>query len=346
MTTPDPYAGFAPKTGSSPTATTDPNAVTLYEASDAVRREIANQLKAAGYKVPTDGKYTDALVNAYTDAVQRAAVQSAKLGRAFSVGDYLAQEKNTGGAGANGITNYISDPTQAAGTVRTVVQQLLNREATDKEITALTKILVDAQKRNPYNTKNGVRTGGLDDKEFLTEVIQSGKYDANKKAYPKLLQGLSDEIKKKKESVEQTTAQGIGETARLNGLNLTPGELKAYADRVKNGEDVKTIESELRSIASTGQPDSIKKMMAGGTNLDTIYAPYKRVMANSLDLDPNTISLDDPTLRSAIGPEKEMSLYDFKKAVRKDNRWKYSQEANDEVTAMVNQVKRDFGFMG
>jgi hypothetical protein len=48
----------------------------------------------------------------------------------------------------------------------------------------------------------------------------------------------------------------------------------------------------------------------------------------------------------AIGPDKEMSLYDYQKAIRKDNRWKYSQEANDEVTNMVNQVKRDFGFMG
>jgi hypothetical protein len=48
----------------------------------------------------------------------------------------------------------------------------------------------------------------------------------------------------------------------------------------------------------------------------------------------------------AIGPDKEMSLYDYQKAVRTDNRWKYSQEANDEVTNMINQVKRDFGFMG
>jgi len=48
----------------------------------------------------------------------------------------------------------------------------------------------------------------------------------------------------------------------------------------------------------------------------------------------------------AIGPDKEMSTYDYKKAIRTDNRWKYSQEANDEVRNMVNQVKRDFGFMG
>jgi hypothetical protein len=41
-----------------------------------------------------------------------------------------------------------------------------------------------------------------------------------------------------------------------------------------------------------------------------------------------------------------MSLYDYKKAIRNDSRWKYSEEANNEVSEMINQVKRDFGFMG
>jgi hypothetical protein len=70
------------------------------------------------------------------------------------------------------------------------------------------------------------------------------------------------------------------------------------------------------------------------------------MMATSLGLTTDSITLDDPTLRMAIGPDKEMSLYDYKKAIRQDNRWKYSQEANDEVSNMINQVKRDFGFMG
>jgi hypothetical protein len=86
--------------------------------------------------------------------------------------------------------------------------------------------------------------------------------------------------------------------------------------------------------------------MESGTDLETIYTPYKSAMAASLGINPRTITLDDPTLRMAIGPDKEMSLYEYKKAIRQDNRWKFSQEANDEVTNMVNQVKRDFGFMG
>ena len=145
---------------------------------------------------------------------------------------------------------------------------------------------------------------------------------------------------------QDLTTQGIEAVARANGLNLRPDELKTYSDRVKNGEDIKTIENQLRAVASLGQPDAIKKLMEAGTDLETIYAPYKRTLASSLGLNPESISLDDPTLRMAIGPDKEMSLYDYKKAIRQDSRWKYSEEANNEVSEMINQVKRDFGFMG
>ena len=352
-TSTDPYAGFKPKGGSSPSATGDPSAIQLYEASDAVRNEIAQLLKDAGYRVEVNGKFSDALVTAYTDAVQRAAIQSQRLGRSFSVREYLLQEKKpTGATGAGGpdITNYISDPTQAAGTVQTVFQGLLGREATDKEVNAISKILVDAQKKNPYKTVNGVRTGGLDDKQFLTDLIQSGTYDANKKAFPGILKNLAEEAKVKKAGAEEkgrlTNEQAISNTAINNGIKLNDAQLKSYVAGIKAGKSIEETQQEIRNIAALGMPDSIKKMIAAGTDLDAIYSPYKRAMAASLDINPDTIDLNDATLRQAIGPDREMSLYDFKKAIRKDNRWKYSEEANNEVDEMIGQVKRDFGFMG
>jgi hypothetical protein len=171
--------------------------------------------------------------------------------------------------------------------------------------------------------------GGLNAEQFITDIITAG-----------------EEYVSKKQAKQDLVADGIQETLNANGLSYKPGQLKVYADRVKNGEDIKVIESEIRNIASLGQPDAIKKLMAAGTDLETIYAPYKRAMATSLGVNAETINLDDPTLRMAIGPDKEMSLYEYKKAIRQDKRWQYSQEANDEVTDMVNQIKRDFGFMG
>jgi hypothetical protein len=41
-----------------------------------------------------------------------------------------------------------------------------------------------------------------------------------------------------------------------------------------------------------------------------------------------------------------MSLYDFEKMLRKDNRWQYTNQAKEEVSSVAMKVLRDFGFQG
>ena len=41
-----------------------------------------------------------------------------------------------------------------------------------------------------------------------------------------------------------------------------------------------------------------------------------------------------------------MNLYDFKKALRQDNRWQYTGTAKEEVSDAALRVLRDFGFQG
>jgi hypothetical protein len=69
-------------------------------------------------------------------------------------------------------------------------------------------------------------------------------------------------------------------------------------------------------------------------------------MASVLEVAPDSIGLDDKTLRGAIGPEKEMSLYDFQRMLRKDPRWQYTDNARQEGSNAVLGVLRDFGLQG
>jgi hypothetical protein len=70
-------------------------------------------------------------------------------------------------------------------------------------------------------------------------------------------------------------------------------------------------------------------------------------MATILDIqDPNEIDLNDPLLRSAITDKGDMNLYDFKKALRQDNRWQYTEQAKQDVSNAAFNVLRDFGFQG
>jgi len=274
------------------------------------------------------------------------------LAKTGTIEDYFKKAAQVSGVGpeASVPQSYLSSPTQAKGDINKIFGDLLGREASDKELKALTSILNDAQKKNPSKYVDGVTYGGLDKEQFLIDLITSGKYEANPKASPGILSNIAKESNKYQSTVQQQgvlkVEDALRSVANSNGISLSQGQINDYKSRINAGEDLDLLKNDIRNIASLGQPDAIKKLMASGTDLETIYYPYKRAMAASLGVNPETITLDDPTLRMAIGPDKEMSLYEYKKAIRQDKRWQYSQEANDEVTNMINQVKRDFGFMG
>ena len=93
-------------------------------------------------------------------------------------------------------------------------------------------------------------------------------------------------------------------------------------------------------------PENIQKLIAEGTDLETIYSPYRKSMAAILEIPADSIDINDSALRMAIGPEREMSLYDFQRELRKDARWQYTDNAKKEVSDSALKVLKDFGFQG
>ena len=108
-------------------------------------------------------------------------------------------------------------------------------------------------------------------------------------------------------------------------------------------------------------PENVQKLLNQGTDLDAIVSPYKQVMARVLELNPNSISVNDSLLRDAIGgnyskvtatpgmgsvSRGEYSMYEFEKALRKDYRWQFTNTAKEDVFESVNKVFKDFGLQG
>lgn len=138
-------------------------------------------------------------------------------------------------------------------------------------------------------------------------------------------------------------------TARLNGFNLEKdfgNQLDSWLQRIARGENVDDFARIIRQQAKLGLPEKVGNLLDEGLDLANIYAPYRNRMANLLELSPDAISLDDPLLRSAYGQDKEMSIYDFQRAVRKDPRWQYTDNAREEVSTAALGILRDFGFQG
>jgi hypothetical protein len=138
-------------------------------------------------------------------------------------------------------------------------------------------------------------------------------------------------------------------TARANGFDLDTtfkDQINTWLQRLAIGESVGTFQNVIRSQAKLGLPDKVANLLDQGLDLSNIFAPYRNVMASVLEVAPDSINLNDATLRSAIGPEKEMSIYDFQRTLRKDSRWQYTDNARQEASDSVLKVLKDFGFQG
>lgn len=141
----------------------------------------------------------------------------------------------------------------------------------------------------------------------------------------------------------------LTKVAAANGLDLQKAfgsNLPSWLAAINKGESVDTFAKQIRDVAKIGMPEKVAKLIDQGLDLDTIYSPYKNIMANTLEINPETIDMNDPTLRSAITADSEVPLYQFERQLRQDNRWQYTNQAKGEVANATQQILKDFGFMG
>ena len=153
--------------------------------------------------------------------------------------------------------------------------------------------------------------------------------------------------------------QSLAAIAKANGLAISDilpklgggvlgkdAEQTAIQEVLSGNIDLNTILSNARQIAAQGQPEYVRKLLGSGYDLEDIYAPYKKTMASVLELDPEQIDLNDNSLRMAINEKGDMNIYDYKKALRQDDRWQYTGQAKESVSNIALKVLQDFGFQG
>jgi hypothetical protein len=149
-----------------------------------------------------------------------------------------------------------------------------------------------------------------------------------------------------------TNYKTLVQTARDNGFQISdilPGasnEQQVLAGIANGSIDINRVQQDARKLAAQGQPQYVRDLLSQGYNLSQVFAPYRKVMGTVLELNPDQIDLNDPLLRTAITDKGDMNLYDFKKAMRGDNRWQYTEQARTDVSTAALNVLKDFGFQG
>jgi hypothetical protein len=335
--------------------------------------DLATQLNATfpNLKLRTDGKYDPDLIDAYKEALQLNLNRSLNSLENIPFADFLVITETEGtykGTGDSDVpTTTISPRATATGYIKEAYASLgIDRDATPEEIDSLTRVLNDAENRFKTTRIGGVTKDLLGNRsQFIANLISTGEYlDPNTNKPIKGLEKLNPKEKKKfdkankvignlskavttaKADTRSLTVQTLQSTANANGVILNPTQLEQYALEIEGGKDIKIIQSQIRNIAGLGMPDNVKKLLGEGIDLDTVYSPYKSQMAAILEINPATISFTDPALRSAIGPNGEMPIYDFQRALRKDARWEFTDNAKAEVAGKTLKLLQLMGLQG
>lgn len=150
-----------------------------------------------------------------------------------------------------------------------------------------------------------------------------------------------------------TTLQDIRKHAKEMGVFLDDTTLGRYVDQIYGNKD--TLENVLNGItnqAAAYYPQFADSIKAGAT-VASIAQKYTYAAADLLEKDPaefdffgNNPSKSDPLMAKAMFGGKDgqaMSLYDFRKAIKQDARWKKTKNARDEYASMTNNLLRSFG---
>ena len=143
--------------------------------------------------------------------------------------------------------------------------------------------------------------------------------------------------------------QSLKEYANAFGMSYQDKDFDSWSRNIFSGTTtVEELQAKIRQDAASAFPaysDQINK----GVSVDALASAYKSSMANILEVDPDSIGYNDPTLRRALqtigtdGKPTTKPLWQFEKELRMDSRWEYTNNARDTVDSLSLKVLRDWG---
>lgn len=145
--------------------------------------------------------------------------------------------------------------------------------------------------------------------------------------------------------------RNIVEWSRANGLTLTGQSIARYVSSIARGEQtVDNVKEDLRRMYLAGAYPAWADRIDSGYDISEIAAPYKEKMAALLEIDDNSIDMNDSLLQmglQGVGPDGRPSvvpLYEFERMVRNDPRWQKTDNAYKTYSEVADSVLDMFGF--
>jgi hypothetical protein len=146
--------------------------------------------------------------------------------------------------------------------------------------------------------------------------------------------------------------QQLKAIAEANGLKYNDSYYLSASKSVASGlSTAEDWQREIRSQAASMYPAWSDKINSG-MDINDLASGYINKMAQTLEIDPNSINLNDPYIRQALGAKDDknnptmMSMWEFEQQLRKDPRFMQTKQAQDDMFSAGNAILKMFGMAG
>lgn len=144
--------------------------------------------------------------------------------------------------------------------------------------------------------------------------------------------------------------QEIAAFAEQMGLKLSTSTRHTWSAQIAVGkENLDTVKAHLQDQAASRYPQFANQFKAGQT-LAQIAEPYRQSMAEVLEWSPNNIGMQNRLLQRGLssrdkdGNPQAMQIWQFEDELRKDPRWRKTDNAKEKADALARKVLQDWGF--
>jgi hypothetical protein len=135
-------------------------------------------------------------------------------------------------------------------------------------------------------------------------------------------------------------------------LDFSDVEIQNAAKQIARGEITNDdFRSTIALKAMVNYPQYAQRLKENpGSTIKDLASPYINLMSKELELDPNTIELDNPFLDKALRPDgtagklPTVSLADFRVQLRNSPQWENTTAANESARSAATSIGRAFGY--
>jgi hypothetical protein len=124
-------------------------------------------------------------------------------------------------------------------------------------------------------------------------------------------------------------------------VTLSDAEVRKFAiDGLSNKNSLEIAKTKIQNTSKV-RYQNLAQYIDQGLTVKDIASQYINKMANVLEINPDTIKLDDRYIDSALSNLPNFT--DFNKTLRSSPQWEYTTNAREEAAGYANKILQDFG---